>query len=130
MRYLLSAAILVRMDSLLRKCKVCRNFGITYFVLRIHLLVQQFGDIQALHTACKNRGFIMVSYCDIRAAQNAARALQNKLLRGTKLDIRYSISKVFTVLKEDFVVCYMDCICDLCLQFFLLSGKSFTKRYK
>jgi RNA recognition motif-containing protein len=81
------------MDSLLRKCKVCRNFGITYFVLRIHLLVQQFGDIQALHTACKNRGFIMVSYCDIRAAQNAARALQNKLLRGTKLDIRYSISK-------------------------------------
>ncbi|KAG7606955.1 RNA recognition motif domain [Arabidopsis thaliana x Arabidopsis arenosa] len=59
----------------------------------LKVLFEQFGDIQALHTACKNRGFIMVSYCDIRAAQNAARALQNKLLRGTKLDIRYSISK-------------------------------------
>lgn len=115
MRYLLSAAFLVPTDSLLRKYMLCRHFGIAYFVLRIHLLVQQFGEIQALHTACKNRGFIMVSFYDIRAAQNAARALQNKLLRGTKLDIRYSISKVlFTVLKEDIVFCYMDCTCDLC----------------
>ncbi|XP_019088305.1 PREDICTED: protein MEI2-like 1 isoform X1 [Camelina sativa] len=56
-------------------------------------LFQQFGDIQPLHTAGKNRGFIMVSYYDIRAAQNAARTLHNKPLRGTKLDIRYSISK-------------------------------------
>ncbi|KAH0854957.1 hypothetical protein HID58_024487 [Brassica napus] len=59
----------------------------------LKVLFEQFGDIQALHTACKNRGFIMVSYYDIRAAQNAARALHNKLLRGTKLDIRYSIPK-------------------------------------
>ncbi|KAH0892758.1 hypothetical protein HID58_055187 [Brassica napus] len=59
----------------------------------LKVLFEQFGDIQALHTACNNRGFIMVSYYDIRAAQNAARALHNKLLRGTKLDIRYSIPK-------------------------------------
>lgn len=46
----------------------------------------------------------MVSYYDIRAAQNAARALHNKLLRGTKLDIRYSIPKVwFPVLMKDIV---------------------------
>ncbi|CAH8364224.1 unnamed protein product [Eruca vesicaria subsp. sativa] len=57
----------------------------------LKVLFEQFGDIQAFHTASKNRGFIMVSFYDIRAAQNAARALHNKLLRGTKLDIRYSI---------------------------------------
>ncbi|KAF8087622.1 hypothetical protein N665_0574s0009 [Sinapis alba] len=57
----------------------------------LKVLFEQFGDIQAFNTACKNRGFIMVSFYDIRAAQNAARALHNKLLRGTKLDIRYSI---------------------------------------
>lgn len=40
----------------------------------------------------------MVSYYDIRSAQNAARALHGRLLRGRKLDIRYSIPKVlFTV---------------------------------
>lgn len=113
---------------------VCRSFGISYFALMINLLVQQFGEIQALHTACKDRGFIMVSYYDIRAAQNAARALQNKLLRGTKLDIRYSISKVlFTVLTEDIVfamwIALVTCV-NLDLQIFLLSGLSFRKRYK
>jgi RNA recognition motif-containing protein len=35
----------------------------------------------------------MVSYYDIRAAQKAARALHGRLLRGRKLDIRYSIPK-------------------------------------
>ncbi|VVB17646.1 unnamed protein product [Arabis nemorensis] len=59
----------------------------------LKVLFEQFGDIQALNAACKNRGFILVSYYDIRAAQNAARALHNKLLRGTKIDIRYSIPK-------------------------------------
>ncbi|CAN7125745.1 unnamed protein product [Brassica rapa subsp. narinosa] len=57
----------------------------------LKVLFEQFGDIQAFQTAFKSRGFIMVSFYDIRAAQNAARALHNKLLRGTKLDIRYSI---------------------------------------
>ncbi|KAH0854949.1 LOW QUALITY PROTEIN: hypothetical protein HID58_024488 [Brassica napus] len=52
----------------------------------LKVLFEQFGDIQALHTACK---IVVLSW----AAQNAARALHNKLLRGTKLDIRYSIPK-------------------------------------
>ncbi|CAN8264725.1 unnamed protein product [Cochlearia groenlandica] len=59
----------------------------------LKILFEQFGDIQFLNTTCKNRGFIIVSYYDIRAAQNAARALHNKLLRGTILDIRYSVPK-------------------------------------
>lgn len=36
----------------------------------------------------------MISYFDIRAAQNAMEALQNRSLRSRKLDIHYSIPKV------------------------------------
>ena len=46
-----------------------------------------------LYTACKHRGFVMISYYDIRASQNAMKALQNKPLRHRKLDIHFSIPK-------------------------------------
>ncbi|CAH8312614.1 unnamed protein product [Eruca vesicaria subsp. sativa] len=59
----------------------------------LRALFEQYGDVRALHTAGKNRGFIMVSYYDIRAAQNAMRALHGRLLRGRKLDIHYHIAK-------------------------------------
>eukprot|EP00850_Spirogloea_muscicola_P018203 SM000164S02265 [mRNA] locus=s164:118569:123747:- [translate_table: standard] len=55
--------------------------------------VQQYGTIRTLYTACKHRGFVMISYYDIRAARNAMRALQNKPLRRRKLDIHFSIPK-------------------------------------
>jgi RNA recognition motif. (a.k.a. RRM, RBD, or RNP domain) len=58
------------------------------------LLFQQYGDIRALYTACKHRGFVMISYYDIRSARNAMCSLQNKPLRRRKLDIHYSIPKV------------------------------------
>lgn len=56
-------------------------------------LFEQYGDIRTLYTACKHRGFVMISYYDIRAARNAMRALQNKPLRRRKLDIHFSIPK-------------------------------------
>ncbi|KAI4343452.1 hypothetical protein L6164_010797 [Bauhinia variegata] len=56
-------------------------------------LFEQYGDIRTLYAACKHRGFVMISYYDIRAAQDAKRALQNRPLRGRKLDIHYSIPK-------------------------------------
>lgn len=55
---------------------------------------QQYGDIRTLYTVCKHRGFVMISYYDIRAALNALKALQNKPLRHRKLDIHFSIPKV------------------------------------
>lgn len=64
------------------------------FVNICFLNAQQYGDIRTLYTACKHRGFVMISYYDIRAARNAMRALQNKPLRRRKLDIHYSIPKV------------------------------------
>ncbi|KAL9229226.1 hypothetical protein vseg_004714 [Gypsophila vaccaria] len=56
-------------------------------------LFQQYGDIRTLYTACKHRGFVMISYYDIRDARAAMRALQNKPLRRRKLDIHFSIPK-------------------------------------
>ncbi|KAM0934823.1 putative RNA recognition motif domain, mei2-like RNA recognition, RNA-binding domain superfamily [Dioscorea sansibarensis] len=56
-------------------------------------LFEEYGDIRALYTACKHRGFVMISYFDIRAARNAMKALQNKTLRRRKLDIHFSIPK-------------------------------------
>lgn len=62
--------------------------------LKLFEFLQQYGDIRTLYTACKHRGFVMISYYDIRDARTAMRALQNKPLRRRKLDIHFSIPKV------------------------------------
>lgn len=59
----------------------------------IRSLFADYGNIKKMYTACKSRGFVMLSYYDIRAAQDAIRGLQNQLLRRRKLDIHYSIPK-------------------------------------
>ncbi|KAI8544098.1 hypothetical protein RHMOL_Rhmol08G0269200 [Rhododendron molle] len=61
------------------------------------VLFKPYGDIRNLHTACKHRGFAVISYFDIRAAMNAMRALQTKQLGHRKLDINYSIPKIHEV---------------------------------
>ncbi|KQJ94515.1 protein MEI2-like 5 isoform X1 [Brachypodium distachyon] len=59
----------------------------------LRLLFEPFGDIRSMYTATKHRGFVMISYYDIRHARNAMRTLQNKPLRRRKLDIHFSIPK-------------------------------------
>ncbi|XP_039125493.1 LOW QUALITY PROTEIN: protein MEI2-like 2 [Dioscorea cayenensis subsp. rotundata] len=56
-------------------------------------LFGHYGDIRAIYTGSKQRGFVMISYYDIRDARKAMRALQNKPLRRKKLDIHFSIPK-------------------------------------
>jgi hypothetical protein len=73
-----------------------RNINSNVEDSELKLLFERYGDINNLYTACKHRGFVMISYYDIRSARNAMRALQNKPLRRRKLDIHYSIPKVFT----------------------------------
>ncbi|CAN8256962.1 unnamed protein product [Cochlearia groenlandica] len=68
-----------------------RNMDSVIEDYELKVLFEQYGEVRALHTTGKNRGFIMVSYYDIRAAQNAMRALNGRLLRGRKLDIHYHI---------------------------------------
>lgn len=57
----------------------------------LRLLFEEYGDIQTLSTASKARGFIMVSYYDIRSAQSAFRALQDRPLRQKNLNISLSM---------------------------------------
>ncbi|XP_074564679.1 protein MEI2-like 2 isoform X2 [Curcuma longa] len=70
-----------------------RNINSNVEDIELHSLFEQYGDIRSLYTACKHRGFVMISYYDIRSARNAMRALQNRPLRRRKLDIHFSIPK-------------------------------------
>nr|WHO55009.1 MEI2-like 2 protein [Nitraria sibirica] len=70
-----------------------RNINSNVEDAELRALFEQYGDIRTLYTACKHRGFVMISYYDIRAARTAMRALQNKPLRRRKLDIHFSIPK-------------------------------------
>ncbi|KAF2314647.1 hypothetical protein GH714_028227 [Hevea brasiliensis] len=70
-----------------------RNINSNVEDIELRTLFEQYGNIRTLYTACKHRGFVMISYYDIRAARTAMRALQNKPLRRRKLDIHYSIPK-------------------------------------
>ncbi|KAJ1404979.1 RNA-binding domain superfamily, partial [Sesbania bispinosa] len=71
-----------------------RNINSNVEDSELRALFEQYGDIQTIYTACKHRGFVMISYYDTREAQNAMQALQNRPLRSRKLDIHYSIPKV------------------------------------
>ncbi|CAI9783805.1 unnamed protein product [Fraxinus pennsylvanica] len=70
-----------------------RNINSNVEDSELRSLFEQYGDIRTLYTTCKHRGFVMISYYDIRAAQTAMRALQNRPLRRRKLDIHFSIPK-------------------------------------
>lgn len=70
-----------------------RNINSSVEDSELQTLFEQYGDIRTLYTACKHRGFVMISYYDIRASQSAMKALQNKPLRRRKLDIHFSIPK-------------------------------------
>ncbi|KAL3616949.1 hypothetical protein CASFOL_039343 [Castilleja foliolosa] len=70
-----------------------RNINSNVEDVEIRTLFEQYGDIRTLYSACKHRGFVMISYFDIRAAKSALRGLQNKPLRRRKLDIHFSIPK-------------------------------------
>ncbi|KAI9071249.1 hypothetical protein K1719_014705 [Acacia pycnantha] len=71
-----------------------RNINSNVEDSELKALFEQYGDVRTTYTACKHRGFVMISYYDIRSAQKAMKALQNKSLRSRKLDIHYSIPKV------------------------------------
>ncbi|KAL5582587.1 hypothetical protein UlMin_015029 [Ulmus minor] len=70
-----------------------RNINSNVEDSELRSLFEQYGGIRTLYTACKHRGFVMISYYDIRAARTAMRALQNKPLKRRKLDIHFSIPK-------------------------------------
>ncbi|KAI5431719.1 hypothetical protein KIW84_035763 [Lathyrus oleraceus] len=68
---------------------------------------EQFGDIDSFDRACKHRGNAMITYYDVRDAQNAMRALQNRRFGCRKFDIHYSIPKIHPEFEQK--------ECNLCL---------------
>ncbi|CAI9087904.1 OLC1v1021570C1 [Oldenlandia corymbosa var. corymbosa] len=70
-----------------------RNINSNVEDSELRSLFEPHGDIRSMYTACKHRGFVMISFYDIRAARNAKRLLQNKLLGRRKLDVHFSIPK-------------------------------------
>ncbi|TVU14740.1 hypothetical protein EJB05_38231 [Eragrostis curvula] len=66
----------------------------------LKLIFEQYGDICALYMDRKHHGIVMVSYYDVRSAENALKGLQGKPLGHTKLDICYSNPKDYTLEKD------------------------------
>ncbi|CAM8950886.1 unnamed protein product [Rhodiola kirilowii] len=70
----------------------------TLFVGNIHRNVEDFelrslfelyGEIHTLYTMYKHRGFVMITYYDLRSACNAMKQLQGKSLNHMKFDLRF-----------------------------------------
>lgn len=54
---------------------------------------QVFGDIRHIYSACKHRGFIMVTYFDLRSAIRAQTTLNGTVLCGVPLEVHFSAPK-------------------------------------
>jgi len=70
-----------------------RNINSNVEEYEIRDLFEAYGPTRSIYTQCKHRGFVMVSFYDIRHAKNAIRHLQGRVLRRRKLDIHYSIPR-------------------------------------
>jgi hypothetical protein len=53
-----------------------RNINIHSTDEELLTLFRQYGEIRSMYAACKHRGFVMISYYDIRAATRAKQMLQ------------------------------------------------------
>ena len=71
---------------------------ISFMIVMLKILClfcfQQFGSVRSLYTSCKQRGFVRVSYYDLRSSRSAMKALQSNMLRNRILDVQFSFPKV------------------------------------
>ena len=56
-------------------------------------IVQAYGEIRSLYTACKLRGFVVLSFYDLRASCLAIHALQGARVGAGNLHISFSTPK-------------------------------------
>lgn len=54
-----------------------------------HVIAQAYGEIRTMYTACKHRGFVIISFYDLRAACLAMHSLQGASLQGLTLGISF-----------------------------------------
>jgi len=57
-----------------------RNINIHTTDEELLTLFSQCGEVRSMYTACKHRGFVMISYHDIRASTRAKQVLQVRAL--------------------------------------------------
>lgn len=69
----------------------------------MHLLcaLQLFGDVRQVYAACKHRGFILVTYYDLRAAMAAKNALHGAVAPGQQAGAQPTLEVYYTVPKGD-----------------------------
>ncbi|XP_063949455.1 protein MEI2-like 4 isoform X1 [Daucus carota subsp. sativus] len=72
---------------------IVRNINSSIEDSDLRSLLEKFGDVHSLNTTCKHRGYVVVSYFDIRAAWGARNSLHNKPSGHMNLDIQYLIPK-------------------------------------
>ena len=54
---------------------------------------QQFGDLRTLYTACKDKGWLLITYYNIYAAKLAKNTLHGQCLYASPLEVHYEPSK-------------------------------------
>lgn len=70
-----------------------RNISCSVEDEELRKLFSQFGEIRNMYTSCKQRGFVMISYFDIRHAKAAMANLQHYTVQKRQIDVHYSIPK-------------------------------------
>ncbi|GAB4815073.1 hypothetical protein N2152v2_002119 [Parachlorella kessleri] len=70
-----------------------RNVDASVTDEELHVVFEAFGEINSIYTACKHRGFVVISYFDIRAATLANHTLQGQALKGHALEVHFSLPK-------------------------------------
>lgn len=54
---------------------------------------EQFGPIRSVYANCKYRGYVMISFFDIRHSKAAMLVLNGKKVRGKRMDIHFALPK-------------------------------------
>ena len=54
---------------------------------------EQFGPVRSIYANCKYRGFVMISFFDIRHSKAAMLVLNGKKVFGKKMDVHYALPK-------------------------------------
>jgi hypothetical protein len=54
---------------------------------------EQFGPVRSIYANCKYRGFVMISFFDIRHSKAAMLVLNGKKVQGKKMDVHYALPK-------------------------------------
>lgn len=83
---------------LLWECSLLPAAGKAEWCTLLLIFLQMFGDVRQLYTACKPRGFIMVTYFDLRSAIRAKNALHGtpapgQAAQGLVMEIYYAVPK-------------------------------------